>query len=128
MTDDALAYPKYRVFREPIAETEDGHPVRMVAAFYLGYHDHDGEVWESVEEVESFTFVLKPDSDLHARAAIEAYITSCRGELPQLAEDLAQALGFSIAGQQVFGGMAGEMGMTGDLGLRVVRGGDEDGS
>lgn len=37
-------------------------------------------------------FTLRLDTDPHARAAIRAYIESCRGDQPELAEDLEKVL------------------------------------
>lgn len=37
-------------------------------------------------------FTLRLDTDRHARAAIRAYIESCRGEEPDLAADLEKVL------------------------------------
>lgn len=37
-------------------------------------------------------FTLRLDTDVHARAAIRAYIESCRAELPELARDLERVL------------------------------------
>jgi len=38
-------------------------------------------------------FTLRLDTDRHARAAIRAYVESCRGEEPVLARDLEEVLG-----------------------------------
>jgi hypothetical protein len=37
-------------------------------------------------------FTLRLDTDRHARAAIRAYMESCRGEAPELARDLERVL------------------------------------
>ena len=37
-------------------------------------------------------FTLRLDTDKHARAAIRAYVESCREEQPELARDLEQVL------------------------------------
>lgn len=37
-------------------------------------------------------FTLRLDTDKHARAAIQAYIESCRDEEPELARDLERVL------------------------------------
>jgi len=37
-------------------------------------------------------FTLRLDTDRHARAAIRAYVESCRGEEPVLARDLERVL------------------------------------
>jgi hypothetical protein len=58
--DNRGLYGKYRI------EKADGSPVDPNAVY----------------------FTLRLDSDPHARAAIRAYIESCRGEQPELAKDL----------------------------------------
>jgi hypothetical protein len=78
-------YNKYRVFREP--ENVEEHPTDLEAI----YQDSDGATRFS-EEVREFVFVLKPDSDRHARIAIAAYAESVDLEKPQLAEDLREIL------------------------------------
>lgn len=57
-------YGKYRI------EKSDGTPVDSKAVY----------------------FTLRIDTDPHARTAIRAYIESCRGENPELAEDLERVL------------------------------------
>jgi hypothetical protein len=37
-------------------------------------------------------FTLRLDTDKHARAAVQAYIESCRDEQPKLAQDLERIL------------------------------------
>lgn len=81
---DGLYY-KYRVFREP--DDADDHPVPMDCE----YHDADNKI-RYMEEVKEFVFVLKPDSDPHARVALAAYGQSVRSEKPQLYDDLWEIL------------------------------------
>lgn len=57
-------YGKYRI------EKADGSPVDPKAIY----------------------FTLRLDTDQHARAAIRAYIESCRAEQPELARDLEKVL------------------------------------
>ena len=57
-------FGKYRI------EKEDGSPV----------------------DPEAIYFTLRLDTDKHARAAVRAYIESCREERPELAEDLVRLL------------------------------------
>lgn len=78
-------YVKYRVFREP--EEAQDHPVD-VQATWMDQQENSGALWE----VEDFIFVLKPDTDHHARVALGAYIESVRPFKPQLAKDLAMVL------------------------------------
>jgi len=42
---------------------------------------------------EGVFFVLKPQSDIHARVAVMAYAESCKETKPKLAEDLLRWLG-----------------------------------
>jgi hypothetical protein len=79
-------YFKYRVFREP--DDVIDHPVGVDTLYF----DINGkEQW--LIEVPEFTFVLKPDSDHHARVAVAAYAESVAREKPRLAEDLKEILG-----------------------------------
>ena len=75
-------YAKYRVFKEPA--DADTHPVDITI---FTTSDHS-----SVLEVESFVFVLKPDSDHHARVALAAYAQSVIIEKPELYNDLMDVL------------------------------------
>ena len=108
MRDDL--YIKYRVFDEPSEMTTDGHPVQAVASYFVGFCDQDGEVWASMKETKDFVFVLKPDSDRHARIALAAYSESCREEFPNLSKDLR-----AIANDSYLDETAG------DPGLQLVR-------
>lgn len=88
---------KYRVFHEPTDEEFDvaniGHPVPMGEMTYLAYEDPNGvQSYQELEEVEGHFFVLRPDSDHHARVAMAAYAFSCRQEFPHLANDLMTIL------------------------------------
>lgn len=78
-------YDKYRVFREP--EDTDEHPVGM-DAYYTNSQGRE----DRMEEVREFVFVLKPDSDHHARVALAAYAASVQLDKPQLAMDLREVL------------------------------------
>lgn len=84
-------YAKYRVFREPLESSE--HPVQLIEGptFLLDTIEF-GRVSVYLNEVEEFTFVLKPDTDQHARVALAAYAESVRPFKPQLAKDLTEAL------------------------------------
>jgi hypothetical protein len=64
MEKDRGLYGKYRI------EKVDGSPVDPGAVY----------------------FTLRLDTDRHARAAVRAYIESCRGEAPELARDLERLL------------------------------------
>lgn len=90
-------FPKYRVFREPEDDlpedrrppSDEGHPVRMIAT-YPAPLSRSG--YELAEEVQGFLFVLKPDSDHHARVALSAYAASVAPFKPGLAKDLRDVL------------------------------------
>lgn len=82
--EDGL-YEKYRVFREPELSYNHGHPVPLFGPHFVP--DETGDPIE-LEEVQSFLFVLKPDSDPHARVALAAYAESVHNEKPHLAADL----------------------------------------
>ena len=47
---------------------------------------------ETGEPVSGFAFVLRPETDLHARAALQTYIASVHEDNPHLAADLAYEL------------------------------------
>ena len=47
---------------------------------------------ETGEPVQGFAFVLKPETDPHARWALAAYATSIRDENPKLARDIDNVL------------------------------------
>lgn len=91
-------YDKYRLFYEPTEDTPDGHPVRVMANYFVrvdlpsGYQDGAGEIWHPLQEVEGFYFVLRPESDEHARVALAAYAQSCQKDYPRLSEDLYDVL------------------------------------
>lgn len=90
-------YWKYRVFHEPKNENFDadniGHPAPIGEMSYLAYEDPNGiQSFQEFEEVEGNFFVLRPDSDHHARVALAAYAFSCRQELPHLSTDLMSML------------------------------------
>lgn len=78
-------YSKYRVIREP--ENVEEHPVKMD----FMYQDEDGAT-RFAEEVDDFVFVLKPETDFHARVAIAAYAASVSREKPILARDLLEVM------------------------------------
>lgn len=93
-------YEKYRVFKEPEYDDArnpvESHPVELTAFFSSPGIDLAGEEYDvmtQVEEVKSFVFVLKPDTDPHARVAISAYAWSIKDEKPHLFEDLMLVLG-----------------------------------
>jgi hypothetical protein len=86
-------YPKYIVYRwpvKPLGIEPDIHAVYL-SDFSVG-PEGPGEVWEEMEQVQVFTFVLKPDTDQHARVAIAAYAESVRPTDPRLAADLDEAM------------------------------------
>lgn len=96
-------YEKYRVFREPLRDSQgnppDEHPVSLDPPVWLtkvpGVAAPGTDPFQIVEplvEVTAFTFVLKPDSDRHARVAIAAYAWSVRDDDPALAQDLLDML------------------------------------
>lgn len=74
-------YPKYVVFKHPEAET----------FWSIAHASIEGRLID-LEEVEDFTFVLRPSKDYHARVAMAAYAESVRHWNEQLAEDLYEAL------------------------------------
>ena len=82
-------YPKYLVFKHP-----DFIPSTVNARAFGPITDKSGEShWtEKLAPVEDFVFVLKPDSDHHARVAIAAYAESVSLENPGLAKDLRDVL------------------------------------
>ncbi len=88
---DGLYY-KYRVFKEPKGNTFAHpvlpHPVPIRATWRAG-EAGGGEL----EEVQEFTFTLKPDADHHARVALAAYAKSVAQEKPRLHDDLMEVLG-----------------------------------
>lgn len=87
-------YEKYRVFKEPDNDYEEGHPVPVIGPHFLP--DEYGDAIE-LEEVTTFVFVLKPDTDHHARVALAAYAASCHQDRPQLSDDLMRLLsGFGL--------------------------------
>ena len=81
-------YWKYRVFHEPSAHEDIGHPVPIYACHQVEPDNEDLEDWATVKEVQGSFFVLRPENDHHARVAMAAYAYSCRKELPHLAADL----------------------------------------
>lgn len=89
---DAGLYDKYRVFREP--KEAAYHPVEVKATWHNEEHfdQYSKDAVIPLEEVESFVFVLKPDTDPHARVALATYAASVRPTDPQLAADLDQIL------------------------------------
>ena len=44
------------------------------------------------EPADGIFFVLKPDSDVHARVAVRAYAEACYDENPELSDDLLDML------------------------------------
>ena len=81
--DDGLV-DKYRVFRIPA--NVEGAELDLLPTL-------DAEGTQVVlQEVDAFTFVLKPNNDHHARVAIAAYAASCTIEKPQLSKDLYDLL------------------------------------
>ena len=87
---------KYRVFREPMEAKEHPAPVEARWADDRVTHGRQGPesytMYYELDEVDSFTFVLKPDTDHHARVALAAYAASVRPFKPRLAEDLLGVL------------------------------------
>lgn len=85
-------YAKYRVFKEP--EDVDEHPVEVQAEWRV--LNEDGWVRNQgvLEEVSTFIFPLKPDTDRHARVALAAYAWSVKNEKPELHTDLMSMLEF----------------------------------
>jgi len=80
-------YAKYRVFYEPV--NVDEHPVPIVDGPV--YRDLGGDD-EDMDEVQSFVFVLKPDTDHHALVALAAYAASVKYDDPELSRDLMQII------------------------------------
>lgn len=78
-------YPKYLVFKHP-----DFIPVGVSA--WVSASLGEGVEMSPLHQVEDFVFVLKPDSDVHARIAIAAYAESVRQENDQLSVDLFDVL------------------------------------
>lgn len=94
-------YEKYRVFREPERDSQGApvaeHPVPLTyPTFETTFTDRGGNEFEIVTEVpeitDSFLFVLKPESDPHARVALAAYAWSVRNDKPILHADLLDIL------------------------------------
>ena len=81
-------YWKYRVFHEPSAHEDIGHPVPIYACHQVEPDNEDLEYWATVKEVQGSFFVLRPEKDHHARVAMAAYAYSCRKEMPHLAADI----------------------------------------
>lgn len=99
MPDRDMLYEKYRVFHNPdpndYASVIGSSGVKIRAEFFAGNDTekmHGGEIWLPLEEVEGFAFVLKPETDHHARVALAAYMASCANEFPQLSDDLKDIL------------------------------------
>ena len=87
-------YTKYRVFREPDIETSEGHPVEIVAYYYLS--PPVGNMGENLIEVDDgMLFVLRPVNDKHAQVALAAYAESCLQDMPKLSQDITDMLGDS---------------------------------
>ena len=82
-------YPKYIVYRWPKDPLDIEPEIRAayLADVQVG-PEGPGEVWAELDQVKGFFFVLKPDSDHHARVALAAYAESVRMDDLQLAEDL----------------------------------------
>ena len=82
-------YPKYIVYLWPSDSFDDEPQLRAdyLADVTVG-PDGQGEVWFEMEQPKGFLFVLKPDTDQHARVALAAYAESVRPSNPRLAEDL----------------------------------------
>lgn len=95
--EDGL-YFKYRVFKEP--DDVYTHPTSMMASYTSikeglmpsGYTSIKEGRTSLAEEVSSFVFVLKPDTDHHARVALAAYAKSVAVEKPRLHSDLMEIL------------------------------------
>ncbi len=77
-------YDKYVVFRHP--QTHFEH-----ATAHTGDLDTPNNTLD-LEKVEGTIFVLKLDTDHHARVAAAAYAWSCRSDDPQLSQDLRDLL------------------------------------
>jgi hypothetical protein len=86
-------YVKYRVFHEPPANVDVGHPVPINAEFLVEPANASGiETWETLDEIEGTFFVLRPENDNYARIAMAAYAYACRQEFPHLAVDIIQMI------------------------------------
>ena len=83
-------YPKYRVFKEP--EEANEHPVSIEASWSSRAIGEGSMKHGKLDEVASFIFPLKPDTDSHARVALAAYAWSIRDEKPHLSADLLDLL------------------------------------
>ncbi len=75
-------YPKYLVFKHPDYIPE------VISAWSEG----EDQGTQRLILVEDFVFVLKPNTDQHARVAIAAYAESVGIENPGLADDLRAIL------------------------------------
>ena len=82
-------YPKYIIYRWPEDPLDEEPEIRAVymADIVVG-PEGPGEIWADLEQPKGFLFVLKPDTDQHARVALSAYAESVRPSNPKLAEDL----------------------------------------
>ena len=91
-------YPKYIVYRWPDDPLDIEPEIRAVymADVQIG-PEGPGEIWSEMEQVKGFLFVLKPDTDQHARVALAAYAESVRPTDPTLASDLEMVLGEELA-------------------------------
>lgn len=95
-------YDKYRVFREPSRDSQGApvseHPVPLAGGpiFLSKFTNRGGEEVDIVTEIseitDEFLFVLKPETDPHARVALAAYAWSVREEKPLLHADLWDVL------------------------------------
>lgn len=98
MPEHDRLYDKYRLFYEPNDDTPDGHPVKVMANYFVGLdlpsgdRNGAGEIWHPLQEAEGFYFVLRPETDEHARVALAAYAQSCLGKFPRLSDDLFDVL------------------------------------
>ena len=79
---DQGLYPKYVVFKHP---KED-------AVSFMGIYLSEAKIPKYMENVEDFTFVLKPLNDRHARLAMAVYAESVRKEKPRLAQEIKEML------------------------------------
>ncbi|KKM76511.1 hypothetical protein LCGC14_1379270, partial [marine sediment metagenome] len=86
LEEDGL-YFKYRVFKEP--DDVYSHPTSMMAFYTIKGAEM---ITKLAKEVSSFIFVLKPDTDHHARVALAAYAKSVAIEKPRLHNDLMEIL------------------------------------
>jgi len=82
MPDKDQLYPKYLVFHHPQALYDFTEAKTIV----VGGDAEEEETF--LVEVDGFFFVLKPDTDKHARVALAAYAESVADEFPGLAKDL----------------------------------------